>query len=523
MATQTRPPSGQGTVEWTPSSGFNWQCVSDGGDTDYVSSYETAVIDYYTYDAFDFVGSSVNKLSCYIRYKDDGSSYVYAASIIINGSYYYGPVKYGGATYADYTHDWLTNPNTSAAWTIDELNGIGTGGIDDWRLRGDADAGVTVYVSRYELIADYEAAASDYPLAVDSGVVTTDGTAVSLLAARLMAAATGSVTTDGTATGLLADRTMASASGAVTTDGTAIGLLADRIMASAPGAVTTDGTAVDLLKDLVLTATSGAVTTDGTVVDLLKDLILATASGAVTTDGTAIGMFRGKGLTAVSGAVTTDGTAVSLLATRTVGATAGAVTTDGTALGLIADRIMASGAGTVTVTGTAVGLLADRMVPVSSGTVTVTGSDLALWLNIILGEYPDLVTAARHRVYTPETLCDRIAFTVEITGGDYVVTREIDLLCGVVAGQDKTVERNSLVCPFFDALFSLDGDLISAVNYKVDSGSKTAIPAAYGTALTDRARSFSLSFSSAGEKRLTLYVTDNDSNEYSDSLIVRVS
>ena len=102
MATQTRRPSGNAGVEWTPSAGTNQACVSDQSDATYVTLYDnTAGIDYYTYDAFDFSGTSINKLSCYIRYKDDGSAYVYAASIIINGSYYYGPVKYGGATFAD--------------------------------------------------------------------------------------------------------------------------------------------------------------------------------------------------------------------------------------------------------------------------------------------------------------------------------------------------------------------------------------------------------------------------------------
>lgn len=163
MATQVRRPSGQDTVDWTPSAGQNYQCVSDESDATYVYLYEAAGIDYYTYDAFDFTASSINKLSCTVRYKDDGSSYIYSCSFIINGSYYYGDVKYPGTGFAEYTHDFLTNPDTASAWTKDEMNGIGTHGISDWRLKGDADSGVTVQVSEYALTANYEPVAAGNP------------------------------------------------------------------------------------------------------------------------------------------------------------------------------------------------------------------------------------------------------------------------------------------------------------------------------------------------------------------------
>jgi len=141
------------------------------------------------------------------------------------------------------------------------------------------------------------------------------------------------------------------------------------------------------------------------------------------------------------------------------------------------------------------------------------------------GNYPDLVTAARNVSYTPDTFTDKVVFTVEVTSTDYVTIREVDLLCDVVAGRDKTAERDALICPFFDAIFATDGTLMSAAHYQVAGGAKTAIPAIYGTDIADRVRSFSLSFDSAGEKRITLFVTDDtgDLNEVSDSLIVRVN
>ena len=112
-----------------------------------------------------------------------------------------------------------------------------------------------------------------------------------------------------------------------------------------------------------------------------------------------------------------------------------------------------------------------------------------------------------------------------MTATAIIVTREVDVFCDVVAGQDKVVERDTLLCPFFDASFAVDGDELSAVEYQVDLLGKTPIPTAFGTDLADRVRAFAISFDSAGEKRLTLYVTDDTSaqNEFSDTLIVRVS
>jgi len=147
------------------------------------------------------------------------------------------------------------------------------------------------------------------------------------------------------------------------------------------------------------------------------------------------------------------------------------------------------------------------------------------WQIVTVGDYPDLVASARAVEFTPDTFATEVVFTLEITATDIVVTREVDILCDVVAGRDKIVERDVLLRPSFDASFALNGDELSAVNYKVDGGAKTAVPAAFGADLADRVRAFAISFDSAGEKRLTLYVTDDTSAqvEFSDTLIVRVA
>ena len=151
--------------------------------------------------------------------------------------------------------------------------------------------------------------------------------------------------------------------------------------------------------------------------------------------------------------------------------------------------------------------------------------DAGAWQTVTTGDYPDLVASARAVEFTPDTFATEVVFTLEITAMDIVVTREVDILCDVVAGRDKIVERDVLLHPFFDASFALDDDELSAVNYKVDDGVKTAVPATFGADLADRVRAFAISFDSVGEKRLTLYITDNTSAlvEFTDKLIVRVA
>jgi len=151
--------------------------------------------------------------------------------------------------------------------------------------------------------------------------------------------------------------------------------------------------------------------------------------------------------------------------------------------------------------------------------------DSGAWQVVAVSSFPDLVTEAQAVEFTPVGFAVEVVFTLEITAGSIVVTREVDILCDVVAGRDKVAERNALICPFFDASFAVDGDELSGVEYQVDLLGRTPIPTAFGADLADRARNFAISFDSAGEKRLTLYVTDNTSAliEFSDTLIVRVS
>lgn len=151
--------------------------------------------------------------------------------------------------------------------------------------------------------------------------------------------------------------------------------------------------------------------------------------------------------------------------------------------------------------------------------------DSGAWQTVSVGTYPDLVHATRAVTFAPTDFSTGVVFTIEVTATDIVVTRTVKVISDVYAGMDKIAQRNITLHPFYDARFATNDDNLTAVEYKIDAGSKTAIPATYGADLADRVKAFKLSFDSAGTKRITLYVTDNAGTpqEFTDTLVVRVS
>ena len=150
--------------------------------------------------------------------------------------------------------------------------------------------------------------------------------------------------------------------------------------------------------------------------------------------------------------------------------------------------------------------------------------DAGEWAVVNQGNYPALVLAVRALNFTPEEFGDYV-FYLEITAGDFLTDppREVHIAAKVHAGAGKVNIKDAPIKPFPDSLFALDSDLISTVEYSIDDGTPAAIPPEFGTDLIDRVRNFSVSFSTSGEKKVSLIITDTDENESSDHLIIRVS
>lgn len=150
--------------------------------------------------------------------------------------------------------------------------------------------------------------------------------------------------------------------------------------------------------------------------------------------------------------------------------------------------------------------------------------DAGSWNVVNQGDYPTLLLAVRVVSFTPEEFGNYI-FYLEVTAGDFLTDppRAVDILAAVKAGNDKVTEKNATVKPFFDAFFALDSDLVSTVEYSIDDGTPAAIPASFGADLIQRVKNFSIPFSTSGEKKVALIVTDTGTNESKDHLTVRVS
>lgn len=144
------------------------------------------------------------------------------------------------------------------------------------------------------------------------------------------------------------------------------------------------------------------------------------------------------------------------------------------------------------------------------------------WNEIDQGDYPSLVLAVQAVSFTPQEF-GVYEFSLEVTAGDSQVVRKVDVKALVYAGQDKVARRFASIKPFFDSKFSIDSSLLSLVEYSVDGESPAVIPATFGTDLVERVKNLSIYWATAGEKKVSLVITDTNMNQSIDHLVIRVS
>ena len=126
MATEILRPTGDDTIALSrsPSSGYNYQKVDDESPDD-VSTfvYGTSVLgqtDIYTMTDMVNTPATINSLTVYYRCLSDADNC--RAEVKVNGYSGAGPITISDSTWTTYDYTWNTNPATSAAWTIEDLN-----------------------------------------------------------------------------------------------------------------------------------------------------------------------------------------------------------------------------------------------------------------------------------------------------------------------------------------------------------------------------------------------------------------
>jgi hypothetical protein len=167
VATQTRNPTSDAnaTGTWTGSAGSRFGLVDDYPDSgnpiaDGLVHGTTAGRITFGFTAFSVPAGS-SEISVQVQYYDfkAGSQASAARSLIrcndttdrVSATHNPGN---GNAAIAARSDNWATNPKTSAAWTVDEVNGIGTNGLTAFGL-GASDASPSITFSSVRLQVTY--------------------------------------------------------------------------------------------------------------------------------------------------------------------------------------------------------------------------------------------------------------------------------------------------------------------------------------------------------------------------------
>ena len=144
MASQTRLPTGDGSsVLHEASAGAAWECVDDPiGSPDDDSTYAHQIggnaASLFTFSAFSITASAVSYLRVVYRSRNlTGNSTTSRAILRVNSTSYLttGANNTQTDSYADYTHDFLTNPDTGLAWGEADINGTGSNPLQEFGFR----------------------------------------------------------------------------------------------------------------------------------------------------------------------------------------------------------------------------------------------------------------------------------------------------------------------------------------------------------------------------------------------------
>lgn len=120
--------TGNGSVQFTPLTGANWQEISEhamDSDTSYNYSSTPGQEDTFTFGALSATINVIFGVQITIAArKDDGSSRVIKAALISSATEVYGSNhSIPDTNYAYFTDIWILDPHTSSNWTLGGVNG----------------------------------------------------------------------------------------------------------------------------------------------------------------------------------------------------------------------------------------------------------------------------------------------------------------------------------------------------------------------------------------------------------------
>lgn len=166
MATQTRLPTGNGASSSWAATGVAtaWEACDDpigtpDDDTTYAGEVDTNGDQLFTSDPFTVpAGATINSVSVFSRHRrEGGTTWVRRAVLRVGGSNFFsGTGTISSTTYVEATSVFVNNPATGLAWTVDQVNGVGTSELQQFgmSITGMA-AGDDARITQMYAIADY--------------------------------------------------------------------------------------------------------------------------------------------------------------------------------------------------------------------------------------------------------------------------------------------------------------------------------------------------------------------------------
>lgn len=184
MATQTRNPTSDEAASGTlsGSAGTRYTLVDDHPDTggaDVLTFGTTTAQITFGYAAFSIPQGSTS-ISVQVLYYDgeaaNGANN--CGGRLKVGTQYFNAATHNpsGTTYTSRSDNFATNPATSAAWTVDQVNGVGANALQAFGI-GSTDSNPTFRVSSVQLQVTYTA-----PAARTAAIATSAGAQTSALA-----------------------------------------------------------------------------------------------------------------------------------------------------------------------------------------------------------------------------------------------------------------------------------------------------------------------------------------------------
>jgi hypothetical protein len=166
MPSTTRVPTSDFSVQWSPDPGpSNYTGVDEYPDLDHVEknvTFDISQKDKFGFTAFDVpIGSTITNVKVYIYGRTSHTSGSWdniGALLRINGTDYilYGQFFPGGdELWSEQIFTFATNPATGIAWTVDQVNGIGTYGLQHFGYVGPDEADQDGFVSRVYIEVNY--------------------------------------------------------------------------------------------------------------------------------------------------------------------------------------------------------------------------------------------------------------------------------------------------------------------------------------------------------------------------------